>query len=171
MIRYAFLLLFIPSAWGESLLERPCKNQTHCIHFEGVSAKIWGPVVQSLQDGNIAFGDKIIPGAVYFQRGTGKTCLAALEDAKKKMLFNFPELECGHSSGSIHSECKNRPCKGLYKNKCFTSKGKFVAWFRADNSDKGSREKSPSGNIGTVLIMKRMADDGERKARASRMRD
>jgi hypothetical protein len=170
-IFFLFLLLALSlSAFAQSLPQEtsPCAWGSNCIRFRKILDGIFSPpggLLNSVGATNVSF-----PG-VYYQRGEANNCRAAQQEAREKLLFNHPEFSCRESSNSTGIACEaSNIGPRLVSGSCMRSdSGKVVAWIKCDTTrDPGPRAVSNSG-AGIILI--KIAQEGERKARASKIRN
>lgn len=171
LFKLALLATFISTtAFAQALPKEdsPCAWGSHCVRYRKVLDGIFSPpagLLNKIGATNISY-----PG-VYYQRGEASNCNAAKEEAKEKLLFNHPEFACSasHNPSGISCEAANIGPR-LVGGKCMRSKsGKVVAWIKCDTT----RDPAPRAvtNSGAGLILIKIAKEGERKARASRIRD
>lgn len=158
---------FMSLAFAQALPKEdsPCAWGSNCIRYRKILDGIFSPpagLLNTVGVTNISY-----PG-VYYQRAEASNCKDAQEDAREKLVFNHPEFQCRNESNPVGIACEAANIgPRLVGGSCMrSSSGKVVAWIKCDTTrDPGPRAVSNSG-AGIILI--RMAQDGERKARASR---
>lgn len=162
-----FFLLFYSSLTLAQRLpaeDSPCAFGSNCMRIRN-GIDVFSFPANLLN--NIGVTDIAYPG-VYYQRATGRNCAEAQENARDRLVFNHPEFECQRASNPVGIACEAANIgPRLVGGSCMRSRqGETVAWIVCDTS----RDRVPRtrGNPGAGLILIRMAQENERKARASR---
>jgi hypothetical protein len=159
------MALFSSSVFAQRLPpeSRPCALGSHCVQYSGILNNVFsrgGGVLNA-----VGVTRQRFPGSIYHQRAIGRNCAEATTNARNRLLFNYPELECSGANG-IYCGASNRGPE-LVGGSCMRSRqGEVVAWLVCDNNNpRLPRPATPEQILGGYILMETLRNSQRRNGR------